>query len=251
MDLQGIKYQVVEVVEDGVRAVRLKKRPDGGYERSDDEPVYVEVSSPEKVYASSRNGNNNRTNNMANGDNGNHHHNNNRAPLEMEDGNGNYNKQTGQNNGGCCYKCVLYWWFWACFWILAVGGVVVPVLGYMYFVEEQCETKVTQDTVALNIDTTTQGTLNVLLVMDCNAAEWDQQFTSANSLLSSVSNADITVYYDIMQYCTQGEDGLSTAIYAGNFSDFIQYTSDDTISSTDIGMFISISIRRNFAKYIN
>ena len=52
MDLGGHKYQVIEVVEDGVRAVRLRKRNDGGYERSDDDPVYVEVSSPEKVHQS-------------------------------------------------------------------------------------------------------------------------------------------------------------------------------------------------------
>merc|ERR1719334_2889403 len=49
LDLGGHKYQVVEVVEDGVRADRLRKRDDGGYEKVGDDAVYAEILPPVKV----------------------------------------------------------------------------------------------------------------------------------------------------------------------------------------------------------
>ena len=82
------------MVEDGVRATRLRKRADGGYELSEDAPVYVEVSSPEKVHPSSgKKGQ--RTNNMSNGDNGRMN------GMEIEDGgyNGNNDELTGELDG--------------------------------------------------------------------------------------------------------------------------------------------------------
>ena len=169
MDFSGHKYQVVEVVEDGVRAIRLRKRADGGYERSDDDPVYVEVSSPEKVHPSSGSRNGQRTNNMQNGDNGG------RMGMEIEDNNYNGNQPQKKK---CCVRCVGFWWFWALLWILAVGGVVVPVLGYLLFVEEKCQTNYTQNTQALNTDTATQGTLNALFIIDCGADDYDAQITA-------------------------------------------------------------------------
>eukprot|EP01083_Nonionella_stella_P077456 211555_1 len=55
LDMGGRKYQVLKVVEDGVRAVLLRKRNDGGYAHTDEESEYVEVGPPEKVYPSSTN----------------------------------------------------------------------------------------------------------------------------------------------------------------------------------------------------
>merc|ERR1719334_933490 len=50
LDLGGHKYQVVEVVENGVRADRLRRRDDGGYEKVGDDAVYAEILPPVKVH---------------------------------------------------------------------------------------------------------------------------------------------------------------------------------------------------------
>mmetsp|Transcript_41908 Transcript_41908/g.37117 ORF Transcript_41908/g.37117 Transcript_41908/m.37117 type:complete len:586 (-) Transcript_41908:121-1878(-) len=231
LDFNGHKYQVVEVVEDGVRATRLRKRADGGYELSEDAPVYVEVSQPEKVHPSSGK-KSQRTNNMANGDGGGGGGRMN--GMEIEDGG--YN-----NNGakrGCCVKCVGYWWFWALLWILAVGGVAVPVLGYLIFKEEKCQTNVYQQTTeAVNIDTDTQGSLNALFVVDCDADDYNGQFDTINSLLSDMENVNID--YNIMQYCTiEATDGGGDigVYYPSQIPDFTEYDPDTDITFTSAAL---------------
>jgi len=223
LDMGGHKYQVVEVVEDGVRAVRLTKRPDGTYERSDDlNQYYIEVSSPEKVHPA-RNG---RTNDVNSGG---------PAPMSIDDP---HASDAGAKGGAvCCFRCVTKWWFWALLWILAVGGVVVPVLGYFDFLEEtECETQITAETVAVNADASTRGELNVLLVADCGADDWDGQFSAADTLLSNIAGSDnaVSISFGALQYCNLGDSG-----YSGNTSlidDFVAYSSDSQWDASNFSL---------------
>merc|ERR1711897_120963 len=84
-------------------------------------------------------------------------------PLNIDDPNHSYSGSSN-NGAGCCYKCIFYWWFWAFLWIIGIGGVVVPVLGYFDIFADQCTDKIISDTsqIAINTDTETQGNLNIL-----------------------------------------------------------------------------------------
>jgi len=217
LDLGAQKYQVVEVQEDGVKAIRLRKRSDGQYERTHDDPVYVEVSSPEKVHPASTN-NHGRTKNLGRGGGP--------APLSIESNGG-----AGPGGGGCCFRCVLQWWFWALLWILAVGGVVLPVLGFFNVLEEEeCSETVTADKVAINDDPASQGDLNVLFVVDCGAEDWDSQFVAADALLTGIAGdtAPVAIKYDVLQFCNTAAAG-----YIGNASvdDFTAYDGEIDASS--------------------
>jgi len=110
----------------------------------------------------------------------------------------------------CCFRCVMYWWFWALLLILAVGGVTLPVLGYFDLLSEtECEDKLTASTVPVNADAATQGQLNALFVVDCAADDFDAQFASADALLSQLSSVDVS--YGVLQYCTCRMACYSTA----------------------------------------
>eukprot|EP01084_Bolivina_argentea_P261529 441982_1 len=217
LDLGGHKYQVIEVVEDGVRAVRLRKRNDGGYERSDDEPVYVEVSSPEKVYPSNnknnrKTGGGGRTSNMG--------ANNSNQPMALNiDDPNNYdneqydnNNNNNNNNNGCCYKCIFYSWFWCILWLIALAAIITPVLAYFQiFGTDECMDKIIINEIPLNIDQDTQGNLNILFVMNCDSSDWNEQFIAADKLLQEyITNNKGIVKYDIMQYCNLGNNNATT-----------------------------------------
>jgi len=221
LSLDGRKYQVVEVVEDGVRAVGLTKRPDGQYERADNaNHHYIEIGSPEKVVATKAG--KGRTNNLRG----------NSYPAAMNIDDPNASEAGNSEKAGCCYGCVFKWWFWALLWILAIGGVVLPVLGYFDILEEtECEEKLTASTVAINDDASTQGDLNVLFVIDCGASEWDDQFTAADTLLSGIAGTDssVTINYDIVQYCDTTDTAYASLSVSDNGT-FIEYDSDTTSS---------------------
>lgn len=228
LDMGGHKYQVVEVQEDGVKAVRLTKRPDGSYERADDmNQYYIEVSSPEKVHPSTNSNRTKpgRTNDVQSSG---------PAPMSIDDPNA---SDAGGNGAVCCYGCVLKWWFWALIWILAAGGVAVAALAYFDILEEtECETQITAESVAVNGDSSTQGDLNVLLVMDCGADDWDGQFSAADTLLSNIAGGDdsVNIHFGALQYCNLGEDG-----YSGNVSaidEFIEYSSGSTWDASNFSL---------------
>eukprot|EP01084_Bolivina_argentea_P047984 88449_1 len=227
LDMGGSKYQVLEVVEDGVRAVRLRKRNDGSYERTDDEPEYVEVGSPEKVYPSSSNNAGGRTKNMGN---------NQPVPLNIDDQTSNQSQTT--NDGGCCYKCVYFWWFWCLLLLLALGGVAVPVLAYFDILPgTTCVDKISAEQIALNTDSGTQGTLNILFVMDCGADDWDEQFTVANTLVEEINTRDaVRVSVQLAQYCNADGIGMYVGDINDTNSDFGEYTAANPIDSTTWGM---------------
>jgi len=226
LTLDGRKYQVVQMVDDGIRAVGLTKRPDGQYERADDDH-YIELGSPEKVVSSNNNrgkGGKGRTNNLrGNGP----------YPVPMNIDDPNASDAGNGERAVCCYGCVFKWWFWALLWILAIGGVVLPVLGYFDILEEtECEEKITASTVAINDDASTQGDLNVLFVIDCGADDWDGQFTAADTLLSGIAGTDssVAISYDIVQYCndTSSADASSLSNTAIPLALFIEYDPDTT-----------------------
>jgi len=191
LDLSGQKYQVLESTDNGVLAARLRKRADGGYERVDGQPQSIGISDSVKVYPSSGSTNDaySRTDNLAANDAG-----------------------TSGGKNSCCFRCVLYWWWWALLWILGVGGVAVPVLGYLWFAEEECSSVVTStSTVALNTDTDTQGHLNVLFVVSCALSSYSAQFDAIGALLQEMTDG-VTIDYEIQQYCSAGGESYISSI---------------------------------------
>eukprot|EP00484_Ammonia_sp_Unknown_P025903 CAMPEP_0197042628 /NCGR_PEP_ID=MMETSP1384-20130603/18961_1 /TAXON_ID=29189 /ORGANISM="Ammonia sp." /LENGTH=605 /DNA_ID=CAMNT_0042473775 /DNA_START=125 /DNA_END=1942 /DNA_ORIENTATION=- len=228
LDLAGAKYQVIDIVEDGVRAVRLTSRRDGGYEPADTEPVTIGISEA-TANSSAGKGTANVGSNASPG-NSNGDEASSRRPLEVEDYNDDDVYATQQK--GCCYKCVLRWWFWACLWLVALGGVAVPVLGYLMFAEEECRQVTTTESVALNVDEASQGELNILFVMNCAAESWQKQFDSANSLLENVIDGGVSVNYDIMQYCAVGGDSQIIGNLSDITTDFVAYTASSSVDAT-------------------
>jgi len=84
--------------------------------------------------------------------------------------------------------------------------------------------------IAINSDVLTQGNLNILFVMDCDANDWNAQFVAANTLILEISK-QVTAKYDILQYCNNANNA---GIYVGNISDidsFNMYSTSSPITS--------------------
>ena len=232
MTLDRQRYQVIEIIPDlGVRATRLIKRDDGQWERSNDEAVQIGISSPEKVLSSTTK--QGRTANMSsNGSSigG-------RAPFSIDDSSRNSKGyDDGDGDGGCCYLCVLRWYFWALLWLIAIGGITASALiHFNLFGDEECTQTYSASEVAINAKTESQGMLNILFVVDCGASDWDKQFVATNTLLRDITdgNSDLSVSYDIMQYCNDGFVGNESSIIN---TDFVAYSNTQNISATTAGI---------------